>query len=146
MLEQALQYLNKGYSVVAAREDGKRPLSNWTEFQKRLPTIEEVKKWFTENKTANLGFITGSISGFFVLDIEASVDVGNFIKEYALTTTAVAKTGGNGWHYYYKCPIGIKVPTKARIFGKESKWAVDIRGDGGFVVAPPSVHPTTKKT
>ena len=92
-----------------------------------------------------MGFITGNISGFFVLDIEASVDFDSFKKEYPIPPTALVKTGGNGLHFYFRTNSDLKFPTKARIFGADSKYAVDIRGEGGFVVAPPSVHPKTKK-
>lgn len=145
MLNQALQYLKSGYSVVASRRDDKRPVHNWTEFQKRQPTEDEVKKWFEADPNANIGFITGTISGFFVLDIEASVNFDSFRKEYPIPPTALAKTGGGGLHFYFKCGETLKFLTKARIFGTDSKYAVDIRGEGGFVVAAPSIHPKTKK-
>src|SRR3990167_3231652 len=145
MLNEALNLLKKGYSVVAARRDDKRPVSNWTEFQKRLPTEEEITNWFKTDPESNIGFITGTISGFFIIDIESSVDMEIFKSYKPLPPTAIAQTGGGGMHYYYKCPEGVIVPTGARIFGKESKWEVDVRGEGGFVVCPPSIHPVTKK-
>lgn len=145
MLDQALQLLNQGFSVVAARQDDKRPVANWTEYQKRLPTEEELRKWFSDNPKSNIGFITGPISGFFVLDIESSVNVDEFIKSHPIPPTTTVRTGSNGTHFYFKYPKDGFVPTKARIFGKDSKWQVDVRGSGGFVVCPPSIHPVTKK-
>lgn len=145
MLKEALILLRKGFSVVAARKDDKRPISNWTEYQKRLPTEDELQKWFKQDPTYNIGFITGTISGFYVIDIEASVDLKTFQEYHDLPSTASVKTGGGGLHLYYKCPKDIIIPTKSRIFGKDSKWTVDIRGEGGFIVCPPSIHVKTGK-
>ena len=144
MLNEALNLLQQGFSVVAARRDDKRPISNWTEFQKRLPTEDELKRWFLDDPNANLGFITGTVSGFFVIDFESSVDIETFKEYKKLPHTAIARTGSGGLHYYYRCPGNVIIPTGARIFGRDSKWEVDVRGEGGFVLAPPSIHPISK--
>ncbi|MEK9158357.1 MAG: AAA family ATPase, partial [Patescibacteria group bacterium] len=81
----------------------------------------------------NIGVVTGSISGVIVIDVEAGGSTDGLVP------TVISKTGGGGWHYYYKHP-GHPVPTKTRI-----KEKVDIRGDGGYAVLPPSIHQSGKE-
>ena len=54
-----------------------------------------------------------------------------------MTPTATAATGGGGWHLYYRHPSGPLLPALPGHPG------VDVKADGGYVVAPPSVHPGT---
>ena len=54
-----------------------------------------------------------------------------------MTPTAAVATGGGGWHLYYRHPGG---PLLAALPGRAG---VDVKADGGYVVAPPSVHPGT---
>ena len=145
MLDQALQLLNQNISVVASRRDDKRPVSNWTEYQKRLPTKEELETWFKQDPNYNIGIITGPISGLFVLDIESSVEINEFLKSHPVPPTTTVRTGSGGTHFYFQYPKEGTIPTKARIFGKDSKWLVDVRGAGGFVICPSSIHPTTQR-
>lgn len=90
---------------------------------------------------ANLGIVTGPGSGIFVLDVDDKIDgIGSQTlsgleeKFGALPETLTAKTG-SGRHLYFKHP-GAKVYTRAGELGP----GLDVRGDGGYVVAPPSVH------
>ena len=56
-----------------------------------------------------------------------------------MTPTATVATGGGGWHLYYRHPGGPTLPALPGAAG------VDIKGDGGYVAAPPSLHPGTGK-
>jgi hypothetical protein len=56
-----------------------------------------------------------------------------------MTPTATVATGGGGWHLYYRHPGGPTLPALTGAAG------IDIKGDGGYVAAPPSVHPGTGK-
>lgn len=126
-IKHALHYLSLGFSVIPVGED-KKPLIKWEEYQNRKPSEEEVKKWSFDFKNPNIGIITGSISGIIIVDIEAGGDTTN------LPPTVIAKTGGGGFHFYYKHPQKT-VKNAVRIKDK-----TDIRGDGGYVIAPPSLH------
>lgn len=126
MKEQALKYLSNNLSVIPVGDD-KLPLISWKEFQSRLPTREEVEGWWTQFPNANIAIITGKISGIIVVDVEKGGDTSK------LPITSIAKTGGGGWHYYYKYVRPFR--NKTRIFE-----LTDIRADGGYVVAPPSKH------
>jgi replicative DNA helicase len=130
MLEQALVYINRASVIPVGRD--KKPLVSWKEFQTRKATKEEITDWWTKYPEANIGFITGKISNIAVVDVEKGGSV-----EY-LPKTVIAKTGGGGWHYYYEYVDGIE--NKARI-----RPLTDIRGEGGYVVAPPSIHQSGEK-
>lgn len=84
-----------------------------------------------------LAIRAGTVSGLLVVDIDPR-NGGQLDRELMPPTAAVA-TGGGGWHLYYQHP---GVPTVAELPGHPG---VDIKGDGGYVTAPPSVHPDTGK-
>jgi hypothetical protein len=126
MQEQALKYLRAGVSVIPVGRN-KIPLVNWKEYQSKKATEEEVKKWFELWPEANIGIVTGRISNLTVVDVEKGGDISIFPE------TETVKTGGGGYHFYYKYREGYE--NKARILP-----LTDIRGEGGYVVAPPSIH------
>jgi putative DNA primase/helicase len=133
-LHYALEYLKEGRSVIPLRPTGKNPyLDSWAELQERRPTEEEVNGWWTQWPDANIGIVTGDISGITVVDFDAGSNKDGF------PPTLAVKTGGGGWHYYYS--YNASVSNRVGILPK-----TDIRNDGGYVVAPPSIHPDTGKT
>lgn len=125
MIKEALQYLKRA-SIMPVGKDKKPLLSSWKEFQTRKPTEEEVKKWWKIYPNANIGIITGKISNIAVIDVEKEG------KLDGLPETVTAKTGNGGWHLYYQYIPGVENKSRVRPF-------IDIRGEGGFVVAPPSI-------
>ncbi len=127
LLEKALEYSKIDLSIIPVGKD-KRPLVEWKEFQTRRATEEEIGQWWKQWPEANIGIVTGGISGIVVVDIEKDG------KTEGWPPTAMAKTGGGGFHFYYKHP-GKLVPNATRV-----KELTDVRGDGGYVVAPPSMH------
>lgn len=82
-----------------------------------------------------LAIRTGTVAGLLVVDIDPRN--GGRIDRALMTPTATVATGGGGWHLYYRHPGGPALP---RLPGHPG---VDIKGDGGYVAAPPSVHPGT---
>lgn len=133
LLETALQYLKRGFSVIPVR--GKTCLlPSWTEFQTRKPTKEEVENWFFELNPTGIAIITGKISEIIVFDVEANEDV----NQFDLPKTLTAKTGGGGWHYYFKYPNDKTI--KSANFRQSMNIEADLKSDGGYVVAPSSQH------
>ncbi len=116
----------KGVSIIPVGKN-KIPLISWKEFQERRATPDEVDLWFKNYPNAQLGIVTGKISDLSVVDIENGGD-----PSFLPSNTTIVKTGGGGWHYYYK--YSPEASTKARI-----RPLVDLRSDGGYVVAPGSV-------
>lgn len=125
MHDLAMSYLLRGWSVLPCGKN-KIPLVSWREFQERYPTPAEVKGWFEKYPDAQVGIITGAISNLTVVDVEKGGDPSFLPQE-----TMIASTGGGGYHYFFKFEPAMT--NKARI-----KKLVDIRSEGGYVVAPGS--------
>ncbi len=123
-----------GCSLIPVRKGAKIPAVPWQEYQRRLPTAEEIQTWSSKFATSNVGCVTGVISGVIVLDIDDSEVYERLWKELGLDSnrTPVAATP-RGAHIWFRHP-GFTVPNSSNATQK-----IDLRGDGGFVVVPPSV-------
>jgi len=111
----------------------KLPLVKWKEFQSRLPTKEEVTTWFTQWPNASIGVITGKISNLVVFDLDSQKAFDYAQTQGGFPNTVRVKTG-KGEHVWVRHPGFFVKPDVNK------KLDMDIRGDGGFVVAPPSFH------
>lgn len=132
MLQHALDLLKKGKPVFPCGKN-KKPLIDWLPFQKRLPTVGEVTNWWTQNPEANIAMPTGTLSGVAVVDIDPRH--GGVVPLGMPNLTTVIKTGNGGWHYYFAYVDGVR-NADSRGTGFPG---VDIRGEGGYVIVPPSV-------
>ncbi|PKN33222.1 MAG: hypothetical protein CVU61_14495 [Deltaproteobacteria bacterium HGW-Deltaproteobacteria-19] len=119
--------------MVLTRQCKKPCISGWTEYQKRLPTEEEVGTWFGQNPEPNIAIITGTVSNLVVFDLDSEDAVAYAEEEGGFPETVKVKTG-KGYHVYMKHP---GFPVKNSV---NKDLAIDIRSDGGYVVAPPSIH------
>jgi hypothetical protein len=138
--EAALRYLKRGWSVLPLRHGDKRPLIPWDHLQQTHPDPATVAQWFSHATGANVGIVTGEISNLIVLDVDPKHGGDDTLAELerrfgALPETVEARTGGGGRHLYFTHP-GSFVPNRAGL-----KQGIDLRGDGGYIVAPPSIHP-----
>lgn len=139
----ALEYLKLHWSVIPVRAHDKRPAIRWQEFQQRRASKKEIQEWFERWPEGNVGIVTGSISGLVVLDIDpkhgGEDSLNQLIREHGpLPITIESKTGGGGRHLYYAYPSSIVRNKVGMVPG------IDVRGEGGCVVAPPSVHSSGK--
>ena len=99
-----------------------------------------IHEWWDRWPDANIGIVTGAESGIFVLDVDGARGKESLI-EFAqrgchLPDTYTVRTGGGGQHFYFLWPEGVAVRNS------QSRIApgLDIRGQGGYAVAPPSLH------
>lgn len=139
--EAALEYLKRHWSVIPIRSHDKRPAIRWQEYQHRHATKEEVNEWFSRWPASNVGIVTGAISGLVVLDIDpkhgGDAGLAELIRHHGpLPQSVEAITGGGGRHIYFAHPGGMVRNRVGLATG------IDLRGDGGCVVAPPSLHPS----
>lgn len=101
----------------------------------------DITAWFAgASDTHNIGIATGSVSNLIVVDVDQGkgADVNDLLingLDQTIFNTPKVKTGA-GLHFYYKLPAGVTVKNSASRLGK----FIDIRGDGGYVIAPPSKH------
>jgi putative DNA primase/helicase len=99
---------------------------------------KQIKAWWTKWLDANIGIATGRDSGIFVVDVDGDIGKASLsalkAQHGSVSKTLTVKTG-KGRHYYYRCD-GAHVRTSAG----QLRSGIDIRGDGGYVVAAGSVH------
>jgi len=134
-LEAALAYADLGLSVIPVR--GKKPyFDNWPEAA--TADRETIRRWWIQNPHDNIGIATGSKGGVFVLDVDIKSGGRETYEtlrtRHGFPETWQSITGSGGSHLYFRYP-NFPVANAAGIYP-----GIDIRGDGGQVVAPPSVH------
>jgi len=139
-LDAALTYIGLGWNVIPLKPKDKKPLlSSWREWQNKKVTEDIVKQWWQRYPAANVGILTGTISGIVVLDVDGEAGRQSLSQiAKGLPPTPISNTG-KGSHYIYAHP-GFEVRNFA---GKLP--GLDFRGDGGYIVAPPSIHPSGRK-
>jgi hypothetical protein len=129
--EVAQHYLKLGLNIIPVG-DNKTPLVPWKEYQNRMATPEEVQTWFSRWPDANIGIVTGKVSGIVVVDLDSPEAVQWAREKGLFENTPVVQTK-KGLHVYYAYP-GYEIRNSVNVAGRR----IDIRADGGYVVAPPS--------
>lgn len=142
--DSALEYREEfGFSVIPVNPESKKPLvKTWKPYQTEKPSIEQINEWWNRWSKAAIGIVTGPVSSLLVLDID-DPEGWKYVtetKRIGSEPTPIARTGGGGWHIYYSYPEGSNITVGARI-GDED-LGLDFRGKTGYVIAPPSRHPS----
>ena len=102
----AFEALEVGLSVIPVGRD-KRPLVRWQAFQQRRATEEEAEEWFARWPDAQIGLVTGGLSGVDVVDFDTR-DAPWPPRGRELPTDVVVATGGGGLHYYVRHTAGVR--------------------------------------
>ena len=142
-LAAALTYIDQGWRVIPIRPGEKRPaLAAWQDAATLDPDL--ATDWFTRWADHGVGIACGEVSGLFVIDVDnAKGKVGDrtlaeLEAEYGpLPETYTVRTGSGGWHFYFR--FDPTRPLRNGVLGPD----IDIRGEGGQVLAPPTRHPDT---
>jgi hypothetical protein len=140
VLQTALALVRHGLAVFPCR-----PRSKWpaTPHGCKDATLDEklVKAWWTANPRANIAVATGEVSNVFVLDadgLDGQAQLGKLEAQHGeLPHTLQVITPRDGLHNYYRWPGVLVRNSVSRVAPK-----VDVRGAGGYCLAPPSVHPS----
>jgi len=161
LFEAARSYARRGWAVLPLKPRGKEPLTEHG-VKDATTDLDTIEEWWRRWPKANVGIATGAVSGLVVLDIDprnggdeelegllaqhggwgVPTD-GGYPETWTVLTgggypeTWTVLTGGGGQHYYF----AIDGPVPSRQLAK----GVDLKGDGGYVVAPPSVHQSGRK-
>jgi len=131
-LKQAINwYHTHGFRVFPVA--GKAPIVEWGELFNRPPTVNELRDWFTRDGV-KIGVATG-YSGVIVVDADSRDEATWWYKNRPQTDMMV-KTR-RGVHFYYRTN-GVEVRNRAAVTVEGVKRSIDLRGYGGYVVAPPS--------
>lgn len=157
----ALQYAKKGLLVfpLHAVKDGKctcgkadcgspakhpRTVNGLKQASKDLIFVRSLFSNFTY-ASANIAVLTGEESNLVVVDIDVAKggqieDLYKFVPKEILEKTLWIRTGG-GFHLYFRFPPNAEIRSSAGKLGTN----IDVRGSGGYVVAPPSMHISGKQ-
>jgi len=136
MIEAALSYVKEGFKVFPVKLD-KKPYTEHG-LKDATQTQQGVKEYWTKWPDAGIGIVT---DGWIVLDFDAKsggLESLELIKsKFGLPDTRIHGTGGGGFHYIYQNPNGTNVRNATGLGGYPG---VDLRANGGYIVAPPSHH------
>ena len=142
LLVAALDYAKRGWPVLPLMPGTKKPLGVLVPhgFQDATTNEDTIRQWWERSPLANVGILTGEESGLVVLDIDPRHGGDDNLWELErqhgeLPLTVGSLTGGGGAHIFFLHPGGV-IKHKALAPG------VEVKADGGYVVAPPSIHPT----
>ncbi len=141
--QAAVEYINMGLAVFPVVYKGKMPLTQ-NGCKDATTDAAVVKGWWQKWPNANIGIATGSKSGgLFVIDLDVDEDRGvngyQTLRDWErdngdLPETIQSITGRGGYHLFYR---GNKlIGNRAKVMD-----GIDIRGEGGYIIAPPSIHP-----
>lgn len=146
-VSEAVQYVEAGFAIFpvwgmidgkcqcgdkACDRPGKHPITN-RGVMDATTNVRQIRVWWGRHEGANIGLATGELSGVIVLDVDGPEGLQSLADKQMVSTPAVAT--GKGVHHYFRHP-GFPVKNSVRTLGK----GLDVRGDGGYVIAPPSVH------
>jgi predicted P-loop ATPase len=140
LLLAALQYAKRGWAVLPCRPKDKCPATPHGYKDATSRAADVIRGW-KQNPRSNIGIATGAPSGVLVLDVDPRNGGDRSLAELQrihgeLTSTVTTTTGGGGLHYYFSLPEGVQVRSSVLADG------LDIKANGGYVLAPPSVHPS----
>jgi hypothetical protein len=135
-LEYALAYAALGWSVVPVRRGEKMPAVAWSKFQTLPAQPTDIRGWFDTAPEMGVGLVQGRNASSIVLDFDGELGMQTLrqLEARGLPDSVRALTPGGGVHVYLRHP-GVPVATRKGVLP-----GMDVRGDGGFVVAPPSRH------
>jgi hypothetical protein len=138
-LTAALNYAACGWQVFPLKPRSKEPCTR-RGFYDATSNPATVHRWFAQGFPYNIAIRTGT-SGVFILDIDGEHGAASLRKlraEHGALPPTLISTTGKGWHLWFRAESEIPCST-----GKIAP-GIDVRGDGGYVVAPPSIHPNGK--
>ena len=153
LVKVARAYVKRNWRVFPL--DGKAPYLKTRGLSEATLDFYQLEAWWTQWPAANIGVRTGDAatgSGIWVLDLDSDTDAEERVnaeaagREYRQTLSV--RTGGGGLHYVYRYgpeltqwqkATGLQLLTRNKIGGK----GLDVRSDGGYIVAVPSIHPDT---
>lgn len=143
ILSAAIEYAKQGLAVFPVKQNKRPYTKHGCKDAKTDPKI--IRGWWKHWPDANIGIATGSLSGNLIVvdldvDDEKGIDGYHSLTDWEkvngeLPETWTAITGRGGYHLYFRHPNASNIGNRAGILD-----GVDIRGEGGYVIAPPSVH------
>ena len=147
VMTAALEFAEMGYCVIPIKPDfnvetqkfDKKPYIDWKIYQTTFSTKMDIENWWSQWPGAMIGIVTGAISKIAIIDCD-SPEAYQYIQEQLPDSflTPIATTPRGGKHIWYLSD-GDRIINKANIIPNVMPH-IDSRGDGGYIIAPPSVN------
>jgi Bifunctional DNA primase/polymerase, N-terminal len=139
MIKAALGYAKRGLHVFPCRVRDKRPA---TANGLKDATIDPdlIQRWWREEPDFNIAIATGAVSNIFVIDIDgfdAEAELRRLEVQNGPLPPTVESITARGRHLFFRYP-GQSIRNSASKIGP----GIDVRGDGGYGLVPPSKHPS----
>jgi Bifunctional DNA primase/polymerase, N-terminal/Primase C terminal 1 (PriCT-1) len=135
----AIAYATRGFAVFPCVPRGKVPATPHG-CRDATQDLAQITTWWRENLYYNVAVATGPVSGVFVLDVDgldAEASLRKLEQQYGALPETVESITPRGRHIFFRCENG-DVRNSAGAIAP----GLDIRGDGGYCVLPPSIHPS----
>lgn len=136
-------YLRAGWSE--AGDSGKRAMVSWKQYQFRPPSEANVRRWFRGETLHNVAIVTGTVSGVAVVDLDSRKAVewaeANLVPTPMKSLTSRKPDGSRGEHWYYKADPRRPLSNRCKLKTSDQRLDLDVRGQGGYIIAPGSLHP-----
>jgi hypothetical protein len=136
-LATALDYAARGFAVFPCLERRKEPACS-RGFHDATTNPATIRRWFSGPHNYNVAIATGTMSGIWVLDVDGEHGdrvMADLERQHGELPPTAEVITGRGVHLWFRADGPI--PSSVERIGP----SVDVRGDGGYVVAPPSIHP-----
>jgi hypothetical protein len=132
-LNEAIKWYSQGVAVIPTFKMDKKAAVPWKKYQSELPKPEELINWFSGDRY-NMA-VVGGWNGLIVVDFDIYDAYSAWKAIYPKIDTYTIKTG-RGVHIYFYC-------RNQDVRGIPG--AIDVKGTGGYFLAPPSIHPVTNR-
>lgn len=137
----AHKYLKQGFSLIPCRKD-KRPAGQWRQYTINPPKVQEIHRWFDELNYQSMGLIMGKVSQNIVaIDLDGIPAIRQFASEFPqiCENTKSVLTGSQAGVHLYLRVKNLPENTNVRV---KNVGGFEIRGNGQYIIAPPSLHPS----
>jgi hypothetical protein len=140
MIGAALALARRGLRVFPCRPRAKEPATvNGLKAATTDPIL--IKCWWQQEPQSNIAIATGMASHVFVLDVDgAEAELKKLEAQHGAIPPTVEVITARGRHLYFKWPDRLVRNSAGKIAP-----GIDVRGEGGYVLAPPSVHPSGRR-
>jgi hypothetical protein len=142
ILRTALALAERGLHIFPCRPRDKRPATT-NGLKDATVDLAVIARWWKSDPDLNVAIVTGKTSGVFVVDvdgIDAETELRKLEAEYGALPPTVEALTARGRHAYFSWP-----DRPVRNSASKIAPGIDTRGEGGFVLAPPSIHPTGRR-
>jgi hypothetical protein len=134
----AIQYQERGWSVIPVNGTNKLPLVPWKGFVEHRADPAQIKQWADRfGGRSGIAVITGAVSGLVVLDCDGEEGVAE-AQELGVPKTPTVRTPRGGLHYYFELPVDRREARGTAKIGASKH--LDVRAYAGYVVAPHTVR------